>query len=143
MRSFTPRFVVGLTIILTAFCGPTGARAQAPVVANNSFTTVVGVAGYVSLNNLTIDPTGLDAASGAVQWFNDGRLMLGGGRPNGAFAPLVFSGDHTRIDGGTLGSWGSWCINPATGEWFGAHAYCEGDWYYDGSLAGIDGAAGI
>ena len=98
-----------------------------PVVYSNKVYFAAGL-----VPSLNLFAYCLDAATGAVQWFNDGRLSLAPGWPYSAGAPLVFSKDHSRIDCGALGGMRNWCINPATGEWSGYHSGGWSDWFYDG-----------
>ena len=98
-----------------------------PVVYSNRVYFVAGL-----IPSLNLFAYCLDASSGAVQWFNDGRLSLATGWPYAAFAPLVFSTDHKQIDCGTIGHMNNFYFDPATGEWSGKDAGGWSDWVQDG-----------
>ncbi|MBA4389071.1 MAG: hypothetical protein C0404_13905, partial [Verrucomicrobia bacterium] len=72
----------------------------------------------------------LDAATGAVVWRNDGRMVEDG--HNSALAPLTFSYDHTKIYGTMEGKNRPWVIDPITGELTG-HSGSAATWFIDGS----------
>ena len=109
-----------------------------PVVYSNR---VYFVAGLVPSWNLFAYC--LDAATGAMIWFNDGRLSLATGWPYSAYAPLVFSTDHTRIDCGTIGTMNNFYIVPVNGEYSGHHAGGATDWFYDGFVDPLAGGGSI
>ena len=70
-------------------------------------------AGY--LPSWGVFPYCLDAASGAVIWCNDGRLLAGGNLSSG-FGPLLFSAKHNLIYGSVQGKGSAWALDPVTGE---------------------------
>ena len=85
----------------------------------------------------------LDAASGAVIWCNDGRLLQTGSNNShySTMGPLAFSTDHSKLYGTSAGGMStSWTLSPTTGELTGYGSASVNSkfgganwWFVDGS----------